>query len=121
MSRINLPKKQSKSGDFASEMKKRRAKWYNRKDWRLLRQEILEERVFCEDCAKQGLLNDKDLECHHVKSPFTWGLLESEREQLFTDKDNIVLLCKRCHALRHNRGKDSKNGSTDGFGESSEG
>ena len=117
MTRINLPKKQRATGDFASEMKKRRAKWYNKKEWRLLRQEILEERVFCEDCAKQGLLNDKDLECHHVKSPFTWGLLESEREQLFTDKTNIVLLCKRCHGLRHNRGTNSKNDSTDGFGE----
>lgn len=76
--------------------------------------EIIENRVFCEDCKEQGYLNDKELECHHLQSPFAPGLSRETALRLALDENNILLLCKDCHIKRHREKDGKKPGEKDG-------
>jgi len=81
--------------------KETRAAFYNSRDWKAKRQEILEHDHYeCQMCKAEGRVTTGDhatLEVDHIK--------ELERHpELALDNDNLRTLCKQCHNKRHKRG-----------------
>lgn len=58
---------------------------YNTMKWRKLRQEIINEQEACSMCGR-----DSKLEVHHKIQP-------KGNDDLFYDKDNLLLVCFWCH------------------------
>ena len=54
----------------------------------------------CQDCLKKGKVVPME-EIHHIRSPFTDGLTEEEKEKRAYSEDNLVCLCRECHWRRH--------------------
>ena len=90
---------------------KQAKRFYNSKEWKAKRVEILTRDNFeCQDCrtrlkeaSKKGIqLRGKDryiargVEVHHIKDL-------KEYPQLRLDDDNLISLCNFCHNLRHGR------------------
>lgn len=78
----------------------KRRQFYQSKEWRRLRQEILARDNFeCQWCKKDGILStrqDAVLEVDHIQE------LEYYPE-LALEKSNLRTLCKTCHNKRHER------------------
>lgn len=90
---------------------KEKKKFYNSKQWKAKRIEILDrDRHECQDCVKRlhdAVKNNTILpaderkirpacEVHHIKEL-------SERPDLELDNDNLISLCVQCHNIRHGR------------------
>ena len=75
------------------------ADWYNTKQWRDLRAYKRREQPLCEDCLKNEKVTPV-AEIHHVR-PFNRGHNIQTQWQLFTDLNNLVSLCTKCHKERH--------------------
>lgn len=61
----------------------------------------------CRVCKREGIENRVDggyiksgFACHHV-IPFESAKTQAEMERLFFDVNNIILVCKDCHAKIH--------------------
>lgn len=83
--------------------KEQQMKFYKSKDWRQLRQYILERDNYeCQECKRQGyvkLTDDtkhKSLDVDHIKELHT-------HSELAFEPDNLETLCIRCHNKKHNR------------------
>ena len=76
-------------------------KYYNTTNWRTLRQHILNEQIFCQDCLKQSRYVQAT-DVHHI-IPFMSGLTTLEQYILFNDPNNLVALCDSCHHKRHSK------------------
>lgn len=76
---------------------------YNRKyrDKRLVK---LAQQPICEDCKAQGIINAKQLECHHIVKPTT-AATSIERDRLLLSLSNMMVLCKTHHMIRSARGE----------------
>ena len=66
--------------------------WYDHK-WRVLSERFRADNPLCHDCNWLGITTPAE-EVHHIK-PI------SEYPELRLNIDNIVSLCKECHATRH--------------------
>lgn len=75
--------------------------YYHTSTWYRLRQYILHQQLFCQDCIKKGRYV-QPTDVHHI-IPFMSGKTEIERYKLFSDPNNLVALCEHCHQLRHNK------------------
>lgn len=90
---------------------KEKKKFYNSKQWKHKRIEILNrDRYECQDCVKrlqEAVKNNIILpayerkirpacEVHHIMEL-------SEHPDLALDNDNLVSLCVQCHNIRHGR------------------
>ena len=86
-------------------------KFYNSKNWKIKRIEILKRDCFeCQDCIKrlkEAAVNGTQLrgedreirkatEVHHIKEL-------REYPELALDEDNLISLCTKCHNARHGR------------------
>lgn len=92
-------------GRFCDEHKKQESKNYERfkrdkyhdkrygNDWRKLRDIYVKEHPFCEECYKNGRLVPVE-EVHHIIP-----LKEGGKHSI----DNLVSLCRSCHAKKHRR------------------
>src|SRR5690625_2439374 len=83
--------------------KEQRMKFYKSKEWRKLRQFILERDNYeCQECKRKGYVTltdeskHKTLDVDHIKE------LEDYPELAF-EPDNLETLCIRCHNRKHNR------------------
>jgi 5-methylcytosine-specific restriction protein A len=65
---------------------------YNTTRWRKLRKIIIEESPFCSMCGA----TETELEVHHAIPP-------RGNEDLFFDKNNLVVVCSDCHRVVTNR------------------
>lgn len=74
-------------------------KYYQNRQWKLLRDYYMSLHPICADCAIEGRSVPAD-ECHH-KIPFSTGATHEEKMQLLLDPDNLVALCRTCHMKRH--------------------
>jgi 5-methylcytosine-specific restriction endonuclease McrA len=61
----------------------------------------------CRICKREGIANGVEdgyvvsgFACHHV-IPFESAKTKAEMERLFFDVNNIILVCKECHAKLH--------------------
>lgn len=99
MPTIQKPEKKKRYSDNKdTDMRKLRKQAYQNTTWRKLRDTYMKEHPICADCLAKGKITPAE-DIHHAKSPFrngevNWGLL--------LDPDNLVSLCKQCHAERHN-------------------
>lgn len=95
MAWIYKPKK-----DRRNELKrKERIKIYNTQRWRDLRAWKMTNYPLCEECLK----NDKTTaveDVHHIVS-FMSTDDPVERNRLAFDYDNLMSICKECHAKKH--------------------
>lgn len=77
-----------------------RTKFYNSKEWRQLRQVVLErDNHECQECKSNGLVTsqfDSILEVDHIKELHL-------HPELATNLDNLRTLCKDCHNKKHKR------------------
>ena len=82
------------------ETQEQRASFYNSKDWKQLRLEVLRDSNYeCVECKRLGkVVTDVHtvLEVHHVE------YLENHPERAL-DIDNLIVLCKECHNKVHKR------------------
>lgn len=73
--------------------------------WKRIRDSYVKTHPFCEECYKKGVLTEVE-EVHH-KKPLSEGGTH--------DRDNLIALCKSCHARIHaergNRWHGRKSGS----------
>ena len=69
---------------------------YRNKRWKFTRQYVLNDDPNCADCTQQGRVTPS-FEVHHKVRPLT--------EEQFYDRENLMALCKRCHAIRTARGE----------------
>lgn len=65
----------------------------------------------CQDCLKRGMYKPAE-EVHHI-TPLTPENINDESITL--NMDNLISLCKDCHAKRHNK-KDDKRYKVDEWG-----
>jgi len=74
--------------------------------WKRVRDSYVKEHPFCEECFKKGMMVPVE-EVHHIK-PLSEGGSHS--------KDNLISLCKSCHAIVKKRGevKKKKKGGGEG-------
>ena len=75
-------------------------KFYNTTIWINLRRRWLRDHPFCFTCNRENRTT-LATDVHHLQ-PFLNGKTEEEQWKLFTDEDNLVSLCDRCHHLVHN-------------------
>lgn len=103
-----LPK-QKNIGD----KKKIRAKYYNKVEWKKLRQWHLMQHPLCEKCLDEYTKNEDGTieqritpaeDVHHIISPFTFDDENTIMQYLLND-DNLMSLCKWHHAQQHIRKK----------------
>lgn len=75
------------------------AKYYNSKQWRMLRNSYIRLHPLCEVCLK----NDKVTPAEHVhhKQEFLRGITDEQRWNLLLDKDNLMSVCRECHKEIH--------------------
>ena len=81
--------------------------FYQTKEWKELRQEVLEENHFeCAECLKEGKITTSEIHVHHVNEIRTHPHLALSK--YFVDehgekKKNLILLCQRHHNEAHDR------------------
>ena len=68
--------------------------FYNTTIWINLRRYFLRKHPFCMLCG------DLATDIHHVRA-FLKGADDTEKWKLFTDEDNLVSLCDKCHHAIH--------------------
>lgn len=91
----------NKSKVFARQPKKKAiySSLLNSWKWQQLRRKKFLANPVCEDCAAKGRVTPTE-EVHHNR-PVESGRDETEMRQLAYDYNNLVSLCKACHAARH--------------------
>jgi len=106
MPTINKPKKQTSINYNKNERKK----FYNSKQWFLIRSEKLRTDPLCEIC-----LNDEcnqhitpATQVHHQRS-FMDGKNDVEKWQIFLDYKNLLSICDVCHGKIHSRQQHNNN------------
>ena len=70
----------------------KKKEWYDHK-WRVLSERVRADNPLGHDCNWNGITSPSE-EVHHIKPV-------SEYPELRLRLDNIVALCKECHATRH--------------------
>jgi 5-methylcytosine-specific restriction endonuclease McrA len=85
--------------------------FYNSKEWRHLRKEVLDEyKHECQDCKGKGYYTKADT-VHHQQYVRKHPRFALSKTYTFKDKEyiNLVPLCHDCHEIRHGyRVKDKK-------------
>ena len=73
-------------------------KFYSSKAWQDCRNEYAKRRHYlCEDCLRRGIYKPGEIVHHIVEiDPVT-----IERPEISLNPDNLELLCRDCHARRH--------------------
>ena len=89
-----------------NEKRKIRIRFYNKKDWKLLREKKLSIQPLCEQCQKKGIITVAE-DVHHIKN-FTIGNTEEEMLDMFLNINNLMSLCKKCHGEIHQKTKNNK-------------
>lgn len=74
-------------------------KYYQNRQWKLLRDYYMQLHPICADCAIEGRSVPAE-ECHH-KIVFSWFESKEDRMKALLDPDNIISLCRSCHMKRH--------------------
>ena len=95
-------KKQLKNSDFLSKNSneydklenKSEKDYYSTSVWKSISYEMRKEHEICQLCGK-----NKSTEVHHI-FPFMHQF-EDVREEVFSDKDNLICLCTDCHHQVH--------------------
>lgn len=65
--------------------------FYQSSQWRSKRKRVLvRDKYMCQECLKQGIVNDKRLMVHHIVE-----LKDDWKQRLNTD--NLVTVCTACH------------------------
>ena len=73
---------------------------YKSSQWQKVREYVLKRDSFlCQECLKNGIYSTAE-EVHHIK-PVTRQNINDVNITLNTD--NLVSLCKNCHAARHSK------------------
>lgn len=81
---------------------------FNDKRWPAIKAVVWErDGGRCQICKREGIENGIDdgyitagFACHHIV-PFESAKSQAEMERLFFDPNNIILVCKTCHARLH--------------------
>lgn len=81
---------------------------FNDKRWPAIKAFVWErDGARCQICKREGIENGVDdgyivsgFACHHI-IPFESAKTKAEMERLFFDVNNIMLVCKSCHAKIH--------------------
>ena len=81
-------------------------KYYNTKTWKVLRDNQLHNHPLCERCLEKGIT--KQAECVHHRIPFSQGITEAQRWELFSDPNALQSLCNECHREIHKELKNKK-------------
>ncbi len=74
-------------------------------DWRKVRARYVREHPFCEECMKRGVLTPAE-HVHHIRPLGEGGTHDAE---------NLMSLCRRCHAAIHARRGDRWGGRPHGY------
>jgi 5-methylcytosine-specific restriction endonuclease McrA len=73
-------------------------KFYKSKQWQKTRAMIWSrDRGLCQDCLKRGLVTPA-AEVHHIIELTPANI---DRPEITLNPDNLISLCKDCHAKRH--------------------
>lgn len=72
---------------------------YNSSRWRNLKNEYLQNHPLCEKCLSDGIV--KPAEDVHHKIPILRGYSKEQQFRLGYDYNNLMALCKKCHAEIH--------------------
>lgn len=97
---INKPqKKVPSSAKTETDMRKLRQVAYQNTQWRKMRDCYIKEHPLCDECLKKGKITPAE-DVHHIRSPFKKGEINWA---LLLDEDNLMSLCKNCHAEIHNK------------------
>jgi 5-methylcytosine-specific restriction endonuclease McrA len=73
-------------------------KFYSSKAWQSCRNEYAKRRGYlCEDCLRRGIYEPGEI-VHHV---IELDPINIERPEVALNFDNLELLCRDCHARRH--------------------
>lgn len=101
MAWINKPEKKKRNSFERKEtdMRQLRKKAYNTTEWRKLREVYMREHPICEKCLERGKITPAE-DIHHKISPFRSGEVNYG---LLLDHDNLMAVCKECHAAIHNK------------------
>lgn len=75
------------------------SKYYNKVQWRDLRQAYMIEHPLCERCLREGRTTLAE-EVHH-KQFILSGSDDNERLDLLLNYNNLESLCKKCHDELH--------------------
>ena len=106
-------KKIEKKPYYNSDKKKLRAKYYNKVEWKKLRQWHLMEHPLCEMCLDENTKNEDGSigekitiaqDVHHIISPFQFEDENTIIQFLLSDS-NLMSLCKWHHSQQHIRHK----------------
>lgn len=103
---INKQPKKNKEKNL-TEKQKLRAKLYNNKRWKKLRDSFLMFAPMCKKCAEMGVVNAAT-DVHHINSPFADGLTDVERLGRLLDPNNLMALCQQCHGHIHGENPKAK-------------
>lgn len=99
-----MEKKKTSSQRNETDMRELRQKAYQNSSWRKMRDTYLHEHPLCEDCLAKGKVTAAT-DVHHIRSPFRKGEVNW---MMLLDYNNLMSLCKPCHAERHNRENGNK-------------
>ena len=69
--------------------------FYSSNEWKVLRDSIRARDIICQHCKKNNIVS-QGIEVHHIKP------IEKFPE-LAMNETNLILLCKACHNLEHER------------------
>jgi 5-methylcytosine-specific restriction endonuclease McrA len=99
INKIQVKKTSSATTKSETDARELRRKAYNNTTWRKLREVYFHEHPLCEKCLETGKITAAE-DVHHKKSPFKNGEINYN---LLLDKNNLMSVCKQCHAEIHNK------------------
>ena len=76
--------------------------FYGRAAWRKLATEYRKKVCFCERCTKRGILGIPGEIVHHK---IELDPINIHRPEIALNFENLELLCRECHAKRHDKPK----------------
>ena len=85
------------------ELSTRPEELYNLKIWKSLRNWKITNYPLCEVCLEHGR-SEAATDIHH-KIPYQRGRDDDERYRLFSDANNLMSVCNRCHQALHKKAK----------------
>ena len=80
-----------------------RQEYYTLPIWKSLRNWKITNYPLCEVCLEHGR-SEAATDVHH-KIPYQPGCDDDERYRLFTDANNLMSVCNRCHQALHKKAK----------------
>ena len=103
MPTINKKPIRPRKVEYKHPTKDETSSFYNSMAWKRLRNTFLSTHPLCSICVEHGRV-EPAVHIHH-RVPWSRGVTDIEKWQLFLDENNLIPCCEACHYALHTKDK----------------